>query len=69
MSANLHWVQGNDGMGIIQTWQIGVKRGRTKRIWSLIPFAIWWATWLGKNDCVFNSKEILADDLIAKAKG
>ncbi|OVA01323.1 Reverse transcriptase zinc-binding domain [Macleaya cordata] len=56
-SIGLQWVQGNDILSIIKTWQSCALFGRAKQIWILIPFAIWWAVWLGRNDCTFNSKE------------
>ncbi|OVA16397.1 hypothetical protein BVC80_6429g2 [Macleaya cordata] len=64
----MRWVQGNDIIGAIETWERCTLRGSARKIWTLIPFAVWWAIWLGRNDCAFNSKEIVSKNLIYKAK-
>ncbi|OVA13225.1 hypothetical protein BVC80_757g48 [Macleaya cordata] len=54
---------------VIKTWERPPLYGRPTMIWKLISFAIWWSVWLSRNECAFNSKEVLLDDLICKAKG
>ncbi|OUZ99144.1 Reverse transcriptase zinc-binding domain [Macleaya cordata] len=66
--AGMQWVQSNEIIGVIQSWERCTLRRRAKKIWKLIPFAIWWSVWLGRNDCAFNSNEITLPDLICKAK-
>ncbi|OVA11926.1 hypothetical protein BVC80_8761g5 [Macleaya cordata] len=68
-ATGMQWVQSNEIIGVIQSWEKCTLRRRAKMIWKLIPFAIWWLVWLGRNDCAFNSKVISSADLICKAKG
>ncbi|XP_026459742.1 uncharacterized protein LOC113360448 [Papaver somniferum] len=51
-------------------WEWSVKKNRNmiKRIWGILPFAIWWTIWRERNNRVFNNKKRSIEQLIISVK-
>jgi len=52
------WVQPSNVRDVVVAWRRRVKKSWILGVWSMVPLAIWWATWKERNRRIFEDKAL-----------
>ena len=50
------WVRPQTIRDVLVAWRRRLRESWILGVWKLIPLAIWWSTWMGKNCLIFEGK-------------
>ncbi|XP_026383736.1 uncharacterized protein LOC113279249 [Papaver somniferum] len=67
-SFGVKWVFSENVKSNLWEWKAKKNRSMIKKIWSILPFAIWWTIWRERNYRVFNNKRRYLGQLIVTVK-
>ena len=56
-------VQPSNVRDVVVAWRRRKKKSWVREVWSMIPLAIWWATWKERNRRIFEDKTLSLQDL------
>ncbi|KAL7167071.1 hypothetical protein ACSBR2_037692 [Camellia fascicularis] len=58
----MQWVVPANAKGVMDWWR-GIWGKLENKIWNAIPFAVVWSIWNMRNDCIFNGKHHLLEEV------
>ena len=64
----LQWASPQNVEGLLDWWRGFKWRNFENKIWNAIPLAAFWSVWTMMNDCVFNGKQSMLEELSDLAK-